>query len=188
MHKETKPVRYLFSIIMVMLLVLGIPQTGTAADTTNCAVSYYEGDTWIVYYGTVTFGSAGGTDNAYSQAMSIADVSNVADQYAYIQIWFTDGVGTEDANGTVQFSNSTTATTFSGTADANLDQIQVTVKTDTIGVVNGALDGLRGNRYMRLKLDGQTGNPNGAVCNYYIKIPKAAGAPKRGVAGSKNTS
>jgi len=175
-----------FKLFFIILFAVTALQ---AADTTNVAVNYVEFDNAVLYYGPTTFGAAAGTDNCYTQAMDISFIDRQAGaQYPGIQVWFTDGTGTEDANGFVQFSNSVSRATAFGTTDGDLDQIQTTVKKDTIGVSEGAFDGLYWSRYMWLKFDGQTGNPNGSVVNWYILIPKAQNAPKRGCAGVKDTT
>lgn len=143
-----------------------------AADTTNVAVSKDEDDFYVIYYGIATFGSAAGTDNCITQWMRV-DFVDWAINPGMLQIWCFDASGTEDVNGYVQFSSSDSATSFKELAtDADLDQIQTTVIWDTIGVSMGKC--MYGAKYMRLKLDGQTGNPNGTKVNYYIYFQKPA--------------
>ena len=176
----------IFVLIISLFLVFNL---AFATDTTNVAVSWVEGDTYILYYGAVTFPAAAGTDNAFTQAMDISDcVVKQGELFGGIQVKFVDGTGTEDADGFIEYSNSLTAADFLSVTDADLNQIQVTTKFDTVGVATAAMDYFQFSRYIRLKLDGQTGNPNGAVCNFYLKVYKREGAPKKGCAGAKDTS
>jgi len=143
-----------------------------AADTTNVVVNFIEQDGWILFYGPATFSqkTSAGTDNSITQWMDISKL-DIANNPGEIQLWITNIAGTEDVNGFIQFSNTTTGADFQHlTTDADLDQIQTTVKFDTVGIsetikCNGA-------RYMRLYFDGQTGNPDGASLNWYIFFTK----------------
>jgi len=155
-------------ILAMMIFLISLPLMG--ADATNQTVSYIEDDYTVLYYGTATFGAAGGTDNCYTQLMRI-DFLDLTTYPATIQIWCTDVTGTEDVNGFIQFSNTVYDSTFKelGT-DTGLDQIQTTVKFDTVGVCLGVK--CYGAVYMRLKLDGQAGNPNSTPVNWSILFYK----------------
>jgi len=157
-----------FNVILVSLLI-GCSQL-FAADTTNVVVNYLESDYSILYYGPAKMGKAGGTDNSITQYMNIEGL-DFTNGLGHIQIWATDITGTEDYNGYIEFSNSTTGTTFQSLAtDGDLDQMTTTVKLDTVGYANGIKT--HGAKYMRLKFDGQTGNPHSLVINWYIYLVK----------------
>lgn len=170
-------------ILVVLMLVLSSQLF--AADTTNCVVNKVETDYFLMYYGPARMGVAGGTDNSTTQWMDISmlDFTNFI---GGLQVWCTDITGTEDINGYIQFSNSTTGTTFKELAtDAGLDAISTTVLFDTVGVATGKK--CFGAKYMRLKFDGQTSSPHQVYVNWYILCPKPDYAKFKSVGGVGNT-
>lgn len=180
----------IFLVFLIFIICL-LPLSSMAADKQNNAVSKIEGDTWILYYGVISMISTDTTDNHFTQAMYIAGCNK---DYGYIQIVANDSAGTEDANGLLEYSNAVQSSgviahaTFAGiTTNAGLDQIQTTVKRDTVGVVLGTDDDFKNSMWMRIKLDGQTSNPH-SLWNWWIWLYKDTGTPKNGVAGMKNTS
>ena len=157
------------------------------ADTTDTAVNWVEGHTWIIYYGPATFGVAGGEDNCYTQAFYIGDCNY---EYGGIYCYATEA-GTEDVNPILEYSASPTAAnaTFGwATTYADLDAQGVTIKADTLGINSAALDGFKYSLYARIKFDGQTSNENSLVMNWYVYVSKKPGAPKSGVAGAKSAN
>lgn len=175
-------------LILLFLVMFCFYNIAGAADAANASsTTILEGNRWVIYYGTITFGAAGGTDNATSSAFYIGECNL---EYGGIQVYFTDGAGTEDANGFLQYSNDPDVdlTYFTSTTYSDLDQIQVTAKYDTIGINNGVNDPFKYMNWMVLKLDGQSGNPNSSVCNFFIFLHKKEGAPKTGVGRVKNTT
>lgn len=177
--------KYLF-IVLALFLMANIAM---AADSTNASsTTVLEGDTWIVYHGTITFGAAAGTDNATSSAFYIGEANK---EYGGIQVYFTDGNGTEDANGILGYSNDPAVdlTYFSETTYPDLDQIQTTVKWGKLGApTDSTYCDFKEANWMVLKLDGQSGNPNGSVCNFFIFLHKKEGAPLRGAARVRDTT
>lgn len=154
----------------LMFLVLFCSVQIFAADVTNEAVNIEENKRFLMYYGTATFGAAGGTDDVTTQWM-LVDFVDWINSPGTLQVWATDISGTEDYNGYVEFSNTTVgANFFYLTTDSDLDQIGITVKWDTVGVALGKK--IYGVKYMRLRFDGQTGNPNSLVVNWYITFVK----------------
>jgi len=156
-------------LILVALMLVSFT-SAFAADTSNVAVSFNETNYSVMYYGVATMGVAGGTDNCTTQWMR-TDFIDFTNNLGTLQIWCTDITGTEDINGYIQFSNSTTGTTFKELAtDAGLDAISTTVLWDTVGVATGIKT--YGATYMRLKLDGQTSSPHSVEVNWYMLFMK----------------
>lgn len=173
--------------ILILLVFMVFSLNGLfAADTTSTTIYHKEGDTWVLYYGTATFGSDS-TANVTTAAMDISDCNL---NYGGIQCYFTNGAGTEDANGIIMYSNDPAAdlTYFSSTTYTGLDQIQVTTKEDTLGINNGTDDQFKRSKWMVLKFDGQAGNPEGSVVNWFVFLHKKNEAVGKKVAGSKATS
>jgi len=159
-------------ILILGILVFSYPLM--AADTTNVAVSFEENEFFIMYYGTAYFKSDAGTDNCITQWMALQGV-DFENYVGTLQIYCEDITGTEDVNGYIEFSDTTEADRFKSLAtDGDLDQIQTTVVLDTVGLAEGVR--CWGAKYMRLKLDGQSGNPHSTPVTWYIFCPKK-GAP-----------
>jgi len=176
--------KFLFMIVAIFIMAFG---SLFAADTTDTAVNWVEGDTYIIYYGPATFGVAGGEDYCYTQAFYIADCNY---EYGGIYCYATEA-GTEDVNAILEYSAASTAAnaTFGwATTYADLDAIATTIKSDTLGINAGALDGFKYSKWARIKFDGQTGNPHSLVMNWYVYVSKKPGAPKRDVAGAKSAN
>ena len=176
-----------FKILAVFAIIFLMAFNAFAADTTDTAVNYVEGDTWIIYYGPATFGAAGGTDNAYTQAFYIADCNL---QYGGIYCYATEA-GTEDVNPILEYSaddDASNATFGWATTYADLDATGTTIKSDTLGINAGAQDGFKFSKWARIKFDGQAGNENSLVMNWYVYLTKKPGAPTRGVAGAKSAN
>lgn len=179
-------------LILATLAFFFMTDIVSAADSTNCSsINYIEGNTWVVYYGTMTFGeddATDSTDNSWSQAMYIGECN---EDYGGIQIYATNGAGTEDANGILCYSNDPDVdlTYFdAGTTYGELDQIQTTVKWDTLGYDTGLNDKFKYSNWLVIKLDGQAGNPAGSVYNFFVYLQKKKGVSKTGVARIKSTT
>lgn len=154
----------------LVLLMLFYCVSIFAADTTNTAVNIEETEYFVMYYGTATFGVAGGTDDVTTQWMKV-DFIDWINSLGTLQVWATDIAGTEDYNGFIEFSNTTVGANFFYLAtDTDLDALAITVKWDTVGVAMAKK--IYGVKYMRLRFDGQTGNPNSLVVNWYITFVK----------------
>lgn len=176
------------NIFFVILAILIMAFNSFAADTTDTAVNWVEGDTWILYYGPATFGAAGGTDNAYTQAFFIGDCNK---EYGGISCYATNVAGTEDVNGIIEYSlekDGANASFGGAETYADLDAIATTVVQDTLGINAGEDDMFKHALWARIKFDGQTGNPNSLVMNWQVFLHKKVGAPKRGVAGAKSAN
>jgi hypothetical protein len=167
-----------FIILFVVLFCFG---QAFAADTTNCAVSFDETDYSLMYYGTLVFGAAGGTDNTTTQWMRI-DGLDFENYLGNVQFKAVDITGTEDFNGYIEFCDNTTGADFGALAtDADLDAMAITTVTDTVGIALGTRT--FGHKYMRIKLDGQTGNPNELDVKWYIFLPKKITTKRIGSVG-----
>ena len=155
-----------------------------AADTSNVAVNFTETEYSIMYYGPAVMASDGGTDNCTTQWM-LVDFIDFATNLGTIQLWCSDSTGTEDVNVYVQFSNSDSANRFFSLAtDPDLDALSTSVVWDTVGIALGKR--CYGTKYMRLKFDGQTGNPNGTAIHWYIFFlkPDRPSVQYRGAVGN----
>ena len=179
--------KYKFLIMIVAILFMAFGSL-FAADTTDTQVNWKEGDTWILYYGPATFGVAGGTDNAYTQAFFIGEANL---EYGGISCYGTNIAGTEDVNPILEYSQEKDGVnaSFGGAITyADLDQVVTTLKTDTLGIELAVDDGFKRSLWARIKFDGQTGNPHSLSMNWYVFLHKKPGAPKRGVAGAKSAN
>jgi hypothetical protein len=154
--------RNIFKILMVAmaLLILWAPLMVWGADVYNEPVRWYETKSHVVYYGIC---DTMGTDNSFTQWFCIL---GLADYPAYGWAICTNGTGTEDVNVLVEYSMSGANAT--ALADANnsgavdgLDALTVTYKSDTLTTYEGTASPQFKTKpiWMRLKFDGQTGNP-----------------------------
>ncbi len=166
------------SFVLLCLLSVGML---FAADRKNAAAdsdSWREGPTFVVYEDTLMFADGEKTDNVYSQALWIADANL---EYGQISAWCSDGTGTEDVDIYVEYSADPSAadSSFSGSATAYLDQVQTTAKWDTLGIDPATLkqDRMRGALWVRIKADGQTGNPANTILHYSLFFHKKTNAP-----------
>ena len=105
--------------------------------------------------------------NYYSEPINLGGW-NVSD--GYIQITHANITGTEDVDVTYQYSytKSNFGTWTAGTADANVTQLTGgTAANDTLGIAGGTDQILFHNSlWMRVKYDGQTGNPQVTLTTY----------------------
>jgi hypothetical protein len=176
--------KYLF-IVLALFLMANIAM---AADSTNASsTTILEGDTWLIYYGTITTGSDS-TANHHSSAFYIGEANL---EYGGLQIYFTNIPGTEDANGILGYSNDPAVdlTYFNFTTYPDLDQISTTVKWAKVGAPTDSTEcDFKEANWMVIKLDGQAGHPAGAVANFFLYLHKKEGARNRNVGRVKSTT
>lgn len=153
-----------------------------AGDTYNQGVSWIEGDSFVLYYGTVNMLSDS-TGNFYTRAIDIGEaLTNGGSLQAYVS---QDSGGTADVDIELYFSNTTTSTTFLNTVGVK-DSIYTVSTTARIDSVGRDTKGKQA-RWARIKFDGQTGNNDGNTVYWYLYLPKRQNAPGR-FAGAKSTS
>jgi hypothetical protein len=130
---------------------------------------FTESPTIITYKVTFTM-SSDATGNFYSEALWVGD-ANTSDGWIYITQ--TNETGTEDVDFTLQTSlDASTWTTSS--ADDELTQVGTTAVNDTLGVIDGTDDvNFHRKPWLRIKGDGQTGNP-GSVVTIFVTVKKVA--------------
>lgn len=146
----------LFAILVWMLV--GYSLVWAVADTYDNSVKVRETATSIIYYGTIQFTTGDSISNHFTQFFQIDDC-NQSD--AYIWAVCSNVAGTEDVNVIAHYSANTDTSILSSLNSGNiLDQVQTTMKCDTLNVYAGAHDTyFSGARWCRLNFDGQTGNP-----------------------------
>lgn len=167
---------------LAFFLVMIFAAISFAADTTNVAVSIKETDTHLIYYGVAYMKSDAGEDNCFTQAF---DISQCTDALGHAVMVCTNISGTEDINVYTAYSyeftdNTPSRAKFYTHGTQVIDQLQITVKYDTIGVVNAAYDGFKGAKWMMFKFDGQTSSPHSTPINWWLTLRKNSGAAKRG--------
>ena len=182
----------IFQKILTILLVISIITTAwaTLADVENKTASFVEHKEYVIFYGSVTFSVTDSTNNLYTQAMYIGDCDFQTTRGA-LHIWYPAFSGAPATARDVHVflegyiypsATKRDATYFkstSGTVDPQLD-LDLAADTgaalfDTVGVVSGALDIALTSEWMRLRFDGQAGNPGAQGGNTYywsLKVPK----------------
>lgn len=173
----------IFSIALAALIVIAAlfyfaPEPAQAGDTYNQSVQWFEGETFILYYGTIAF-STDSTGNFYTRAM---DVGEANDAVGSIRADASDVTGTEDINIAIEYSNAPTAEYTTSSIDI-LDQVTTTAKVDSLGDDPQFFQ----HRWVRLKADGQAGNPAATTLSWWLFVKKRAGAPAK-CAGARATS
>ncbi len=149
-------------IVLLSLLSFGL----IAGDNYNQQTFVQESEKRLIY--RVSFTMTDSTGNYYSKRMYIGD-ANVND--GHIQIVQTNEAGTEDVDYTLQFSYDGKTFT-SSSADDELTQVGTSTVSDTLGIVDGSNDNNFHNfPFMRLKADGQSGNPQTTV-TVYVNLRK----------------
>lgn len=151
----------------LMILVLCMAPFVFSGDTYDQTVYSIDLGKTIIFYGTVDM-SSDTVGNFYTQAIDITDIN--AD-HCYVTAVCSEG-GTEDVNALVQYSQDKTTwlnETKNSAAIDGLDAIGTTTKVDTVDVLVGASSTCyKSFRYMCLKFDGQTGNPDITVTWYLV--------------------
>ena len=151
-------------ILFVLLLAYAVAFAGDNYNQTTTVAA--EGATYVTYKVTGTMTDQ--TGNYYSKGLFIGDLN---DQDGYIQVKLSDESGTEDVNVFLEYSFDGVTWT-AGTTDSNLDQVGATVVNDTLGIANGVDQILFHNsNLLRVKLDGQTGNP-ATTFTVYVTLKK----------------
>lgn len=159
---------------LAILMILGAlyyytPKEAEAANSSNNTVSFFEGEDFILYYGTIAF-SSDSTANHFTKAMDISECNN---EIGGLQVVCSNVTGTEDVNVTLQYSNYLSY--FHPSVTDSIDNVAIAAKIDSVG----ADPNFYKTRYMRLKADGQAGNPAATVLSYYILLDKKARAPRK---------
>lgn len=173
-----------FFILMAIFLMFAF-SASQAATTYNETVSKIDVPGALVYYGTVSIDDTTTGDTFYTQAFMIA---GVAGSYGYGSFYCAEA-GTEDVNVFIEYSNDLINWT-AGTTDTDVDAVGTTVKSDTIGIVDGNEQYLyKTHIYARLKLvPGQT--VNSTTFYYFLSFRKPAGLERTnlGATANKKTS
>lgn len=159
--------RNIFSVLIILVFMVTL---GYSADQYNQTVKVYESPTHVVYYGTIIFTASNLEDNWYTQAMPILDLQGDA---GFVWAVCSDVTGTEDVNILIQYSpDRTNWTTSSLNSGVIIDQVQTTMKGDTLSTYTGVRDTyFPGARWMRLNADGQASNVATTV-SWYIVLKK----------------
>lgn len=156
----------LFTVVFLTLLSVNL----IAGDTYDQTAVCYEDDKVVVFSGTVTF-TGDGTGNWYTQALYIPDCRYY---HAYFTGW-TNAESGDDVNIFVEYSNDRSIWKLSSQASGQIidDLNGGTVQADTIDVVAATQDCVfKGAVWMRLKLDGQTGNPVTTEVTWIVTLTK----------------
>ena len=178
--------------LLIAILVVALVSTVWAAlaDVANKTASYEEYDDHVVFYGSVTFSATDSTNNLYTQAMYVGDC-DFQTTYASIHIWYPAITVAPATSRDVQVffegytypsgtaRDGTYFKSTSATVDPQLD-LDLGADTagalfDTVGVNAGATDIALTSEWIRLRFDGQAGNPGALGGNTYywaIKVFK----------------
>ena len=163
MKKLSVLIAFLFFMVMALLLFGG--------DTYNQTVVVWEDDQTVVFSGSVDV-STDTTGNFYTRAMLISDCRYYD---AHIVAYTSDIAGeTEDVDVFVQYSMDRTNWFLSQNASGKvIDQLTYgTLQADTVNVVADAQDRVyKSMPYMRVKFDGQTGNPH-CIIYWFVTLTK----------------
>ena len=157
--------RFLF-ILIFLIFAFAQLAAGTHYDQ---AVNKVEGEDWALYYGVIDF-TADSTGTFYTQAFVIEELNGAV---GGIQAYCIDTTGTEDVNVAFHYSN-TLDVFLTSTVDV-LDQVTTTMQIDSVGIDQAFYK----TRYARLSFIGQSGNPKGAECHWYLFLNKKANAPRK---------
>lgn len=156
-------------IIILFLFAMLQAQMALAGTTYDQTVSKVEGEDWAMYYGVIDFFSDS-TGTFYTQAFAIEELNG---EVGGIQAYCSDTTGTEDVNVALQYSN-TMDIWLTSTVDI-LDQVVTTTKIDSVGEDQAFFKA----RYARISFIGQSGNPKGTDCYWFVFVNKKARAPKK---------
>lgn len=178
--------------ILTLFLVISIITTAWAslADVENKTAEFIEAKDHVIFYGTVTFSETDSTNNLYTQAMYVGDC-DFQTTYGALHIWYPAFSGAPATQRDVHIfiegyiypsatlRDATYFKSTSATADPQLD-LDLSADTagallDTLGVISGALDIALTSEWIRLRFDGQAGNPGkqgGNTYNWSLKVPK----------------
>jgi len=153
----------------LLTLILLVPSV-FAADTYDNTINVRESETSVIVTGTISFTGAA-EDNHYTQAIYIGDC-NV--QNCFIAA-YTNNQSGDDVNVFVEYSADRSTWKLSTQASGQiLDDLNGgTLQADTVNVVAGAADVLFNSTiWMRLKHDGQSGNPEATTVTFFLKFTK----------------
>ncbi len=164
--------------LLLMLIISLFVNVQAFSQTYDTPVNASEGATYVKYSGTVDMTADGDSiASHYSQALYIGDSNQ---SVALIQFSVPDVTGTEDLNVFAEFSQN--RKDWSSVSAAIHDQLTAGVTYDTLHIINTtSIIELQGSVYLRIHVDGQTGNPSNTITwDAYLK--KNQGAPARTVA------
>lgn len=171
-----------FHYIFLVLLFTATYLFGLA-DVKNKATTSYQEDAYNVYwYGKIAFSATDSTNNIWTKALWIGD-SNLDVEDGVIQMWGNAASGI-DVNAYLEGSGSV--------YDASFSSFVTDTKLDALGSATPVLTGLQRSfiggsgtladstalnlssdcEFLRLKFDGQAGNPATAVIYFVVTIPK----------------
>lgn len=166
-------------IITLLFMVLGFGLF-VAGDTYDYKTNIDEGRTYVRYLGQIDM-SNDTTGNHYTQALFIGDANQAT---GMLQAVCSNVPGTENVNVFLQLSND--RLNWIEIPTAIRTGLSTTVIYDTLNIINGVNRvEYKNSVWMRLKFDGQTGNPSTTI-TWSAYLPKNPGAPPTGVAAVNN--
>lgn len=158
---------FFISILFAILMIFPAMQ---AQVDFNEPVSWIEGETWILYYGTF---DTVGTTIYYSKALDIGEANDVPGS---LRAWAVDETGTEDVNVWAMYTNDLDSTRLTVSTTDLLDQVTAVAKVDSLGDSDHYF---YQHRWLVVKAVGQSGNPAASDLNWFVFVKKRAGAPQR---------
>jgi hypothetical protein len=173
----------LLNLLLAFLLVIVPIVNLFPADNYNQTTDVFNESPVSVTY-KVTFTMSDSTGNYYSESLYIGD-ANTSDGSIYISQ--LNVAGTEDVDYTLQTSHDGSSNWT--TAADELTQVGTTAINDTLGIIDGANDWNFHNKpWLRIKADGQAGNPQTTVTIYVTLVKVSAGEVYRTGKTKKSTS
>ena len=201
-----KSIRFIFLVaVLFAQFAFGL------ADSTNHNISVREGDTWIMYYGTLSFSTADSTSSLFTKAMSLdwVDVTKPI----VLTVHGNSSAAAQDVNMFIEGANFAVDSLFENTyANVIFDDVDLFsadgVLTDIINYKTAAadtiatgissqrtlipfpdnIDGAFLRRFIRLEADGQAGNRSDVVVTWELLCQKKAGAPTNNAWGISNVA
>ena len=172
--------KYSLWAVVVLLLALVVAMSARAGDTDDYAVSVKIGETYVLYYGTVSM-VLDSIGNHYTQAMHIQELTQ---GNAYIwALTSNPNTGTEDVDVTAQYSMDGT-TWLAGSGIDGLTQMGATSVADTVNIITAVRQAAYAPaKWTRILFDGQTGNTK-CVVSWWMLFRK--GEPFRGSGGDRS--
>lgn len=189
--------RFLFFLLPVILIFIFSSPVLYSADVPNKTIQVIEGDFYVMFYDSVTFGTDS-LDNLTTQAISCdgwLDWEN-----ATLRV-YSAGTSGEDVNifilggGTLDLtymSSLYTQTEFDDINSATPKAWWALKDTIMTGPTVGGgfswfVDPVAYERFKVIQFDGQTGNLIATYIYYYLVVPKKPGAPHRNAYGIFDT-
>lgn len=166
--------------LLLFALLCVFPLFAGAQDTYDYSVSIDEGLSFVRYTGSLNV-FPDTTGNHYTQAMFIGDLNQNTGMFQGI---CSNVPGTESVNVLLQVSND--RLNWVEIASPLRSALATTAVYDTVNVIQGVNRiEYRNSVWMRLKFDGQTGNPRTTI-SWSVYLPKNTAAPPRGVGAVAN--